>query len=372
MTSESSFRRPIILSSFVFLIVVFGVDILTPRGLAVWSAYALPVLVLSNTLTQPRALQITILTTVLLWIGAFLPLSERGFVPLWVAVLNRSLMTILFFSVYAIGVRNKRSTDRMNELTLMLDRRAKELEVSNKELESFSYSVSHDLQQPLRAIDGFSRILVEEYEAAIPEDARRYLQVVRENSLRMADLIRDLLAFSRLSRQPMKRRTFNLASTVREAMEILQPLADGRNVRLEVKPMPDCRADPALIKQVMQNLLGNALKFTNSRPEAVIEVGAASENGQTVYYVKDNGVGFDMKYVGKIFGVFQRLHDSESYEGTGAGLAIVQRIIHRHGGEIRAEAETDKGAAFYFTLGETAGLKGNDHDDGSTGGDSAG
>jgi light-regulated signal transduction histidine kinase (bacteriophytochrome) len=246
----------------------------------------------------------------------------------------------------------KRSEDRVNQLNNELADRIAELNAVNKELESFCYSISHDLRAPLRAIDGFSRILLKDHAAGLPEDVTGYLHDVRANALQMGHLIDDLLAFSRLSRQPLTKQPVSPARIVNECLVELQAERQGRSVEIRVGELPECKADPALLKQVWINLLSNALKYTGKRESAVIEVGSRSGGGEraATYFVKDNGVGFDMKYAGKLFGVFQRLHRAEDYAGTGVGLAIVQRIIHRHGGRIWADARPDSGAAFYFTL----------------------
>jgi PAS domain S-box-containing protein len=229
-----------------------------------------------------------------------------------------------------------------------------EVENANKELEAFSYSVSHDLRAPLRAMDGFSRILLEECAPALSEQGRRYLHSVRDSAQQMGRLIDDLLNFSRLSRQPLKKQRVAPAEVVRQVLQELRPEQEGRRVQIKMGDLPACEADAALLKQVFGNLLGNALKYTRRREEALIEIGcraSGAQPGEHVYFVKDNGVGFDMRYVHKLFGVFQRLHRAEDYEGTGVGLATVQRILRRHGGRIWGEAEVNKGATFQFTLG---------------------
>jgi PAS domain S-box-containing protein len=231
-----------------------------------------------------------------------------------------------------------------------LRRRAVEAEAANKELEAFSYTVSHDLRAPLRAIDGFARILLEDHAPRFAPDARRYLDLVRNNAQQMGHLIDDLLAFSRLSRQPLRKQPVALPELVQRVFDDLSREEPARKVTLALGDLPACQADPALLKQVFVNLLANALKYSRRRAEAVIEIGCRQEPGEHAYYVKDNGVGFDMQYAHKLFGVFQRLHRAEDYEGTGVGLATVQRIIHRHGGRIWAEAAVDQGATFYFTL----------------------
>ncbi|MFZ2098030.1 MAG: GAF domain-containing protein [Anaerolineales bacterium] len=240
-----------------------------------------------------------------------------------------------------------------------LQGRTAELEEANQELGAFSYTVSHDLRAPLRAIDGFSRILHEEYNSGLPAEAQRYLSLLQENTQRMDRLIEDLLAFSHLSRKPLNKQKVAPVKLVREVLVDLRAEQEGRQVEFIVGDLPACQADPILLKQIFVNLLSNALKFTRKRETARIEIGCDTSksteptqgSGETVYFVKDNGVGFDMQYADKLFGVFQRLHRTEEFEGTGVGLAIVQRIVHRHGGRVWAEAEVDKGAAIYFTLG---------------------
>ena len=224
------------------------------------------------------------------------------------------------------------------------------LEAANKELDAFSYSIAHDLRAPLRAIDGFSRILLEEHAPTLPTEAQHYLNVVRRNSQRMGLLIDDLLAFSHLSRQPLNRQLVRPADLVRQCVDELRSEQQGRRVEIAIGDLPACQADPALLKQVWMNLMSNALKYTRKQEVAAIEVGSREQAGACVYFVKDNGVGFDMQYADKLFGVFQHLHRPEDYEGTGVGLAIVQRIIHRHGGRVWAEAAVNQGAAFYFTF----------------------
>jgi light-regulated signal transduction histidine kinase (bacteriophytochrome) len=199
-------------------------------------------------------------------------------------------------------------------------------------------------------MDGFSRILMDDYSSVLPDQAKRYLGLVRENAQQMGKLIDHLLTFSRLGRQALTKELLDPAKLARAVMaDLLAPLTD-RHIDVIIPDLPSCEADPFLLRQVFANLLGNAIKFTKKREETRIEVGYFEQNGVTVYFVKDNGAGFDMQYVGKLFGVFQRLHLAEDYEGTGVGLANVQRIIHRHGGRIWTEGVLNQGATFYFTL----------------------
>jgi signal transduction histidine kinase len=226
---------------------------------------------------------------------------------------------------------------------------------ANQALESFSYSVSHDLRAPLRAMDGFTRILVEEEAGSLSARGRRFLGLVRENAGQMGRLIDDLLAFSRLGRQPIRKQVVDQGALVREVLEDLEPERNGQPVEIAVPGLHASDGDPALLKQIWTNLLANALKFTRDREEARISVGSDKVGREIVYFVRDNGVGFDMRYADKLFGVFQRLHRAEDYPGTGVGLAIVRRIVQRHGGRVWAEATEGKGATFYFTVSEALG-----------------
>ncbi len=238
------------------------------------------------------------------------------------------------------------------ELEQRVAARTSELEAANRELESFSYSVSHDLRAPLRSIDGFSRILLDEHSDQLTSDEHRYLQLVRRSAQQMALLIDALLNFSRMGRVGLKRTLQDPATVAREALADLGEEMKGRAVEVTIENMPPCNADTSMLRRVYYNLLSNALKFTRQKDHAVILAGSQSEGDRTVYFVRDNGVGFDMKYVDKLFQVFQRLHSAREYEGTGVGLAIVQRIIQRHGGRIWVESEPEKGTTFFFTLDE--------------------
>ncbi len=244
----------------------------------------------------------------------------------------------------------KRAEQQVQKLNAELNDRVAELAASNKELESFSYSVSHDLRAPLRQIDGFSKILLTTAVQSLSPDAKECLQQIREGTRHMGQLVDDLLNFSRLGRQELIKQTVDLDALVRSIVTELQQEIKERRVTWRVHPLPAAECDNALVKQVFRNLFSNALKFTRQRAETVIEVGHRVEDGQNVYFVRDNGVGFDMKYADKLFGVFQRLHLQEEFEGTGVGLATVQRIVLKHGGRIWAQAELNGGATFSFTL----------------------
>lgn len=253
-------------------------------------------------------------------------------------------------------VTQKRADDleirKLNdELEQRVVERTEQLQSANKELEAFTYSVSHDLRAPLRHISGFSKLLTEEYGSTLPPDAQHHLQRIQEGTRRMGMLVDDLLNLARLGRRELSLQVSGLKSVVDEVIAELAYECEGRQIDWKIGALPFTECDPGLMKQVFQNLISNALKFTRPRSPAVIEVGQQNENGDSVLFVRDNGVGFNMKYADKLFGVFQRLHRAEDFEGTGVGLATVQRIVQKHGGRIWVEAELDKGATLYFTLG---------------------
>ena len=249
-------------------------------------------------------------------------------------------------------ITSKREAEKkIQELNLELTQQVNELGNVNRELESFSYSVSHDLRAPLRHVDGFARILKEEYSAGMTPEALRYLERIVGAATHMGQLIDDLLNLARIGRKELNRERVAIARVVKEAMADLPAEAKERSIEWRIEPLPEMNCDAGLVKLIFTNLLSNAVKFTRTRESAVIEVGSRVSDGVATIYVRDNGVGFDPQYADKLFGVFQRLHRQEDFEGTGVGLATVQRIIRRHGGEIRAESQLNSGATFFFTLG---------------------
>jgi len=256
------------------------------------------------------------------------------------AVTYEQMQAVIVSQQHALQAANARLAEQVAEL-----------KAANYELEAFSYSVSHDLRAPLRSMDGFSKILTEEYADGMPEEARQFLQRVRENAQKMDHLVSALLELSRLGRQAMAVQTVEPRELVKEVLEEVNGEGEnGRRVEITVGTLPACVADGVLLKQVYMNLLSNALKFTRTCDIATITVGCRSEHGLNTYFVQDNGVGFDMQYVGKLFGAFQRLHRTEEFAGTGVGLATVKRILLRHGGDVWAESEVGKGTTIYFTL----------------------
>jgi|GEM_PF-2663402 len=241
----------------------------------------------------------------------------------------------------------RRYQERLEDL---VSERTSELEMINRELASFGYSISHDLRAPLRHIDGYSSIILEEFSEQIPQEAQQYLNRIRRSIRHMSDLIDGLLRLSRVNQQPLTIKTIDPLPIVQAVWDELDIIRAGREIELHIEPLPTCQADSLLLHQIFTNLMHNALKYTSQRPKAVISIGSLQRDLQTIYYVRDNGVGFDMRYAEKLFGIFQRMHSEKDFEGTGIGLALVQRIINRHGGRIWAEAAVDQGACFYFNL----------------------
>lgn len=259
------------------------------------------------------------------------------------------------FTVILRDVTQNRAAEREirrlnDELEQRVIERTAQLEAANRELESFSYSVSHDLRAPLRHISGFARILVEEFGTSLPEEAQRHLARIEQGTNRMGRLVDELLSLTRTGRQSLVVQVTELSTMVHDVIAMLEPETEGRTVEWKIGDLPFVECDPTLIRQVFQNLISNGLKYSRPRAQAVIEIGRMDKDGETVIFVRDNGVGFSMKYADKLFGVFQRLHGNEEFEGTGVGLATVHRIIEKHGGRVWAEAELDRGASFYFTL----------------------
>ena len=274
---------------------------------------------------------------------------------------QRTLLTLSLGLTVAVGLLLsvfallRREIARSARIQVALQQRTAQLEAANGELEAFSYSVSHDLRAPLRHVQGYVEMLARDARDQLSDKSRRYLQTITDAAREMGELIDDLLAFSRMGRAEMQETAVDLAELVAEVRQGLQPAINGRDIRWKVAALPRVRCDAPMVRQVLLNLLDNAVKYTRPRPAAEIEIGCAGEEeGRIVFYVRDNGAGFDMQYAGKLFGVFQRMHRADEFEGTGIGLASVRRIITRHGGRTWAEGRVNAGATFFFTLAPAA------------------
>jgi light-regulated signal transduction histidine kinase (bacteriophytochrome) len=252
--------------------------------------------------------------------------------------------------IEALADENARLRARVSELEQRVEQLTKELHDTVAELESFTYSVSHDLRSPIRAMAGYATLIGEEYGDALPQGAAKYVSAMGESAIRMGRLVDDLLEFARAGRAPLERTDVEPLLLVESVLHDEALESRRRGVEIRIERLPVCRADPTMLRQVYRNLISNALKYTRKREQATIEIGCRNQAGENVYYVRDNGIGFDMRHAGQIFGVFHRLHTDAEYEGTGVGLALVQRIIQRHGGRVWAEARPDEGATFFFTI----------------------
>ena len=257
---------------------------------------------------------------------------------------------IRVYNMLEVRLLNSEIKRLYNQVEERVAQRTAELEESNKELEAFSYSVSHDLRAPLRALDGFSQAMLDDFGPQLPAEGQRYLKTIRYSAQQMSALIDALLEFSRFNRQELNKQAMDTSKLVHSALDELGFPWQERQVEIRVGDLPMSSGDPVLLKQVWLNLLSNALKYTNKRKKAEIEIGSTKINGTEVFFVRDNGTGFDMRYADKLFGVFERLHRMEDYEGTGIGLAMVQRIVNRHGGRVWANSAIDRGTTFNFTL----------------------
>jgi PAS domain S-box-containing protein len=263
---------------------------------------------------------------------------------------NTQSIAIVVTDLTAIAASQAELARHQQHLEEMVTARTADLAHANAELETFAYSVSHDLRAPLRAVDGFSQMLLHDYADKLDSEGRRKLQIVRDGAARMGKMIDDILAFSRIGRHTMAAAETDMGSQVQAILQELAPAMAGRTIEMKVGPLPNVSGDAEMLRRVWTNLLDNAIKFSGHKPSAVIEVGSDANGDEIVFFVRDTGDGFDMQYVDKLFGVFQRLHGPEQFLGTGIGLAIVKRIVTRHGGRVWAEGKAGEGATFYFAL----------------------
>jgi signal transduction histidine kinase len=351
---------------------VFAVDIFLPLGIGSGVLYVPLVAAAAMFCSAAKAVALALVYLLFMACELFLSAEASSLDIGRLAVINRALSMIMLATLASVMIplrrmrtalaasrerfeelRNKAAGEigKLNsELEERVRQRTEQVEAINKELEAFTYSVSHDLRAPLRGMSGFARVLEEDYADRLDDDGRRYLEIIKSNAAQMGRLIDDLLSLSRLGRQPLKATTIALDDLANEAFREASADEKHRHIELAVDAIPACRGDASLMRQVFVNLLSNAVKFTRHVSPARIQVGSTSQNGEVVYFVRDNGAGFDMRYANKLFGVFQRLHGPDEFAGTGVGLAIVKRIVERHGGRIWAEGQPGKGATFYFTL----------------------
>jgi PAS domain S-box-containing protein len=304
------------------------------------------------------------------WEGELVRVDKQGrqvvVASQWVLHTNAQGNATAILEVNNDITERKRAEEEVRRMNIELEHRVQartaQLTAANQELEAFTYSVAHDLRAPLRHIDAFSRILCDDFASTLPPEARRYLENIRNGSRNMSQLVDDLLNLARVGRQELRRKPIPLGGLVNEVVADLKRETEGRQIEWHIRQLPTVECDPGLMKQVFANLLSNAVKYTRPRQKSVIEVGADKANGGTAIFVRDNGVGFSMKYVDKLFGVFQRLHRAEEFEGTGVGLATVDRILRKHGGSIWAESGVNQGATFYFTVPGLVDSNGLPHD----------
>ena len=332
----------------------FVADTVATTDIAFSTLYAVVVLMAASFLSAEGIIRIAVGCVALIILSFYLSPSGgeefAGIVNTGIGLAAIGLATLL-------AVQQKTAEESLNDraseirkLNEELGKRARELETSNNELEAFAYSVSHDLRAPLRHVDGYSELLKKQASSSLDEKSRRYIQTILELSKRMGNLIDDLLGFSRIGRAETKKTQVSLDQLVKEVVAEIKEDTSGRDIVWKINPLPVCYGDRSMLRLVIANLLSNAVKFTGMRTPAEIEIGCIEREHEVEVFVRDNGAGFDMQYVNKLFGVFQRLHLPEQFEGTGIGLATVRRIIHRHGGEVRAEGGVDQGARFYFSL----------------------
>jgi signal transduction histidine kinase len=342
---------PLVTSLVLFTALIFGTDLVSPDEVPDTVAYAAMVLVSS---WLPWRYAPLVLATVCNGLALVSLIVSPPAGALEVIMVNRGLRVFVLWAIALLAFQRTRAETEVRRLNATLEQqiheRTAQLEAAVRDLEGFTYSVAHDLRSPLRALHGYATVLLDEHAPDLDAEAQHALGRIAHNAVHLGHLIDDLLTFARLNRQPLTKQRVAPANLVRLAWDDLRPVHEPRQVDFVIGDLPPCEADPTMLRQVFVRLLDNALKFTQEREVACITVGCQAIRGEQVYFVRDNGVGFEMEYAHKLFGIFQRLHRVEDYEGTGMGLALAQRIIERHGGRIWATAQVDKGATFYLTL----------------------
>lgn len=343
----SSSRTVLIIAGLVFTLLLGFVDYLTGPDLSFIIFYLIPIGLVTWFAGRWPGIFISVVSA-LIWISLDIIVKTSYphlFIPFWNTVVEFSV----FFLVVYIFSMLKAVLVREEELNVRLRQNIQKVTDLNKELETFNYSVSHDLRTPLIVIGGFAKRLQKKYSADLDETGREELNIIQENVRKMSQLINDLLAFSRSERLDIKREAVDMGRLAKNTILELRELTPGDTL-IDMTDLPPVHGDMTMLHQVLYNLISNAVKFTRHMEKAVIEIGCRAGKDENVYYVRDNGAGFDMKNADRLFGVFQRLHRSDEFEGTGIGLAIVKRIIDRHGGRVWAEGKVNEGATFYFSL----------------------
>jgi signal transduction histidine kinase len=348
------YERLLPIATAVCAAAIFLADKLTPTDIAFAALYTAVVLMAARFCSAEGIIRVAVGCVALTILGYYLSppggQEHQGIINTGIGLLAISLTTLLAVQQKTAEAALTKQASEIRDLNGELAKRARELETSNNELESFAYSVSHDLRAPLRHVDAYSELLQKQAYSSLDDKSRRYIKTILESSKRMGNLIDDLLAFSRIGRAETKKTLVSFDQLVKDAVAEAEQDAGGRNIVWKIDPLPACYGDRSMLRLVIANLLSNAVKFTRMRDKAEIEVGCVDRENEVEVFVRDNGAGFDMQYVDKLFGVFQRLHLPEQFEGTGIGLATVRRIIHRHGGEVRADGGVDQGATFFFSL----------------------
>jgi signal transduction histidine kinase len=333
---------------------IFVADKVTTTDIAFAALYTAVVLMAARFCSAEGIARVAVGCVALTILGYYLSppggQESQGIINTAIGLLAIGLTTLLAVQQKNAEAALGKQASEIRDLNGELGKRARELETSNNELESFAYSVSHDLRAPLRHVDAYSELLQKQAYSSLDDKSRRYIKTILESSKRMGNLIDDLLAFSRIGRTEAKKTLVSFDQLVKDAIAEVEQDAEGRNIIWKIDPLPVCYGDRSMLRLVIANLLSNAVKFTRMRDKAEIEIGCVNTDNEVEVFVRDNGAGFDMQYVDKLFGVFQRLHLPEQFEGTGIGLATVRRIVHRHGGEVRAEGGVDQGATFFFSL----------------------